>query len=327
MTAGTTPLSTASVWLGLAVETTRGTGVSPTSFIPVRSPVFDPNLAMLEDKGLRGSMVDVYGMIPGIQSGAINFSGDVFMDTFPNLLRCMLGSTDTVTGAGPYTHVMSLLNNTASTANQPPSYSVRTNDGYTSNFITGALLDTLDVKFNAANLLEYSAKYVGLYGGPMGFDATSPSFSTLNPAPTWKTTVKLAGTAFARVSDGEINFKRNVKPIDTIQNSQQPLVIFADRLSLSGKLTVVVYDETELSNYLNDVQPSLEFTFSDTAATANTLDLAMAQVAWKTAKPSLSKEFKEIALEFVAIPNTTNATAGGVSPVKATAVNAQSAAY
>lgn len=85
--------------LGAAVEVTRGTAVAPTAWLPYLSPDYHPNLTQLEDKGMRGSMVDVYDLIPGMRYDELGFSGYPYLDTFPLLLRALLGSTDGVTVA------------------------------------------------------------------------------------------------------------------------------------------------------------------------------------------------------------------------------------
>ena len=90
---------TASSFLGIGVETTRGT-VAPTfTYLPVESPQVTPNITWLEDKGYRGSAAELYGEVPGPRYDGYEAKGKVFLDTFPNLLRAMFGSTDTTVAA------------------------------------------------------------------------------------------------------------------------------------------------------------------------------------------------------------------------------------
>src|SRR5205807_8984768 len=85
--------------LGAAVETTRGTAVAPAFWLPYLEPDLQPMLTMLEDKGLRGSAVDIYNLIPGVRHDELGFKGNPYLDSFPVLLRALLGSSDTVTAA------------------------------------------------------------------------------------------------------------------------------------------------------------------------------------------------------------------------------------
>jgi hypothetical protein len=88
---------TASSFLGLGIETTRGTPITPTNYLPIDSPVLTPMVGWLEDKGYRGSPAEIYGQVPGPQHATYEAKGNVFLDTFPLLLRAVLGSTDTTT--------------------------------------------------------------------------------------------------------------------------------------------------------------------------------------------------------------------------------------
>lgn len=88
-------------YAGIAVETTRGTPVAPASatWIPTEAPDWTPNVTWLKDESLRGSAVDIYSQQAGVQSDKIGMKGMVYLDTFPNFLRAILGSADTVTTA------------------------------------------------------------------------------------------------------------------------------------------------------------------------------------------------------------------------------------
>lgn len=92
------PLPTSQSYIMLGKESTRGTTVAPTVSLPVKAPAPFDNYRMLEDLGLRGSMGDVYNLIQGVGNQEYACAGDVFPDTFPNLLMGLLGS-DTATAA------------------------------------------------------------------------------------------------------------------------------------------------------------------------------------------------------------------------------------
>ena len=63
-------------FLGIAKETTPGTYVAPVDYLPVRT--FDPDhkIKYLEDKGIRGSMVDTYGLVQGPAHSEYSFGGE-----------------------------------------------------------------------------------------------------------------------------------------------------------------------------------------------------------------------------------------------------------
>jgi Phage tail tube protein len=83
--------------IGLAVETERGVPVAPTLWLPVMGPKYKPDLQLLPDEGLRGSMVTLYDEVPGLRFDSHGFDIYPYLDTFPALLRACLGSKDTKT--------------------------------------------------------------------------------------------------------------------------------------------------------------------------------------------------------------------------------------
>jgi hypothetical protein len=83
--------------VGIAFETVRGTPVEPAYWIPVQSPKYKPDLKMLPDEGLRGSMVKIYDEIPGLRMDTHAWDQHPYLDTLPVLLKALLGSDDSFT--------------------------------------------------------------------------------------------------------------------------------------------------------------------------------------------------------------------------------------
>lgn len=93
-------------YVGFAVETTQGTAVVPAVTVPVEK--FDPfdQPTWIDDKSLRGSMVDLYGVVQGVKHTEADFSGPAYLDTFPYLLSNVFGDivySGTYTGTGTTT--------------------------------------------------------------------------------------------------------------------------------------------------------------------------------------------------------------------------------
>lgn len=85
--------------VGLALETTRGQAEAPAFWLPTMSPKYKPDLTLIEDKTLQGSMVDTYDLVRGLRYDSHGWSSHPYLDSFPNLLRAEFGSPDTVTAA------------------------------------------------------------------------------------------------------------------------------------------------------------------------------------------------------------------------------------
>lgn len=315
------PFSAARQWVGLGIETVRGTAVAPTLFVPAKSPSWVPVITELDDVGVRGSMVDKYDQIAGLRHDTFDFSCDVFADTFPAFVRACLGSTDTMTGSGPFVHTLGLLN---TTDGQPPSYTISYFDGMEMWQLPAGQLDQLDVKFNATALLELTPKF--LSNPAATASAASPSFSTVEAAPSWDCVVSLGGSPITKTVDGGITLVRGTKAIEAITGTQLPYRLWAGPLQTSGSLTVVMESDTELNYYINNTKGiPLDVTFTDNSG--NLIEFHLSTPAWKSGKKAPNGDYMEVQLAFTGLPNSTDAVAGGVSPIKVTTTNSRSTVY
>ena len=85
--------------LGLAKEVTKGTPVNPAYWLKVKNPKWKPELVLLQDDTLQGSMVKIYDLVPGMRHDVNSWDGFPYMDTFPLYAVGGLGSADTTTVA------------------------------------------------------------------------------------------------------------------------------------------------------------------------------------------------------------------------------------
>jgi hypothetical protein len=307
--------------MGIAKEAPGAWGVpvAATAFLPIGPPTPKDVVKLAQDKGLRGSMTDTYGEIQTVKHSTFDFGGDVFPDTFGFLLTGILGDITTTGSAAPYTHAIALLN---TADGQPPSYTIT--DAYSVNTrqYPGAKFSDLDIKFSADGLLTYTAKTVAIPSVPT--TAPAPSYTAVPPIASWVGVVTIGGTQSMSVLDGNITIKRAVSVVDTVDGSQAPHSLWSGPVSVSGKLTLVMEDEVQLTNYLTNNQPSLDVNFSTgTGAALSQVKLHMSQVAYQSADITRGKDFVELPISFTAIANTTDIGASaGYSPIKATLQNA-----
>lgn len=318
--------SNSSSWTGLALEAIRGTAVAPTIFVPSKSPKITPVLTENDDDGLRGSMVKVYNQIPTVRHDTYDFTCDAYLDTLPNLIRGILGGPDAVTGVAPnFTHTFSLLNNDA-LGNQPPSYTLSDYDGFSLRQITAAQIDEVALKFTATGLVDCTVKALG-NAFVTNAVVPAPSFSTVEAAPAWKTTAMVNGVPLGTIIDGTLTLKRGVKPIDTL-GQQNPYRLWAGPLDIMATLNVINTNDAELNYYLNNTVIPINLSFTSPSSVGYSFGFDLNTCKVKTGAQSRgSNEMIETAISIQPLPNATDATAGGVSPVRFTAVNAQSAVF
>ncbi|MHB8671097.1 MAG: phage tail tube protein [Acidimicrobiales bacterium] len=229
----------------------------------------------------------------------------------------------TIGRTGINNHSMGLKN---SGNGQPTPFTI--DDQYVANNrqIPGAVFHELGLKFMADGLLQYTAKAAAWASVSAGLPAQS--FSTVVPQPAWACIASIGGASSALVQSADITIKRTeAKPIFTLQGTQNPFRIWVGSLDVAGKMVLVMEDDTQLTNYLTNAQPALDFTFQPLAQAAiqNQLKLHMSQPAYTMAKPMQSgKSWVELEVDFRAIANTADVGASGLySPIKATVQSAK----
>ena len=331
------PFLSANGWLGLITEVTRGTtpGSGTVAYIPTMDPKLTPNLTWLNDPSFRGSPVENYDQVPATRHDEIEFKTYLYNDTFPYILRGLLGSTHTTAGSGPYTHTIGLLS-APTTGSQPPSYSICLFDAADYYIVSGSQADSVELSFGASAAVEATVKYKGnpwttpTTAAPAPF--TSPSFSSIVLAPAWDTTISIAGSQSYAVQDGKLTISRKTEPIFT-EGQQGPNPVFAGTCEVSGSLTLVVnsnadpFSTSSTPTALVRNQQATVLTFNDpNSAVVTSLAITMSKTQFQKPQRSQGKSFVEISVDFVAVANSTDAISG-YAPLKTVTTNSVSTSY
>jgi hypothetical protein len=313
-------------YLGIAKEATRGTAVAPTDFIPVMKDALKPVdiVDPLYDTGLRGSNALNYNYIPGRTRSTVDFGGAVFADTVGYGIAGLLGSVATTGASAPFTHTISLFNSLTSGGDvQPISYTMTDFYAVDVRSYPGCQFSDFSLKFNADGMLEYDAKSTG-WASETVSDPT-PTFSTILPTPVWRGTVSIGGSTVATAMTGNIDMKRPATPIYGISNTQDPYQVFLGPLEVTGKITFVMEDDSELLNFLNNTQPALVFNWNyGTGAAEVQIQATLTKGAYTTGVIERGEDFVQVSVDFNAQANTTDdGASGGFSPIKWVLKNAK----
>jgi hypothetical protein len=121
-----------------------------------------------------------------------------------------------------------------------------------------------------------------------------------------------------------VSIKRPVTPIQTLDSTQHPYKVFSGAVSVDGKLTFVMEDDTHLLNMINNSQPALDLLLSTGAgASLQQVQFHLTKCAYRTAKPARGQEYVQVDVGFQGLANTTDATTAGTgySPCKVTIKN------
>jgi len=313
-------------YLGIAKEATRGTAVAPTDFIPVMKDALKPVdiVDPLYDTGLRGSNALNYNYIPGRTRSTVDFGGAVFADTVGYGIAGVLGSVATTGASAPYTHTISLFNSLASGGDvQPISYTLTDFYAVDVRSYPGCQFSDFSLKFNADGMLEYDAKSTGFQSEVVS-DPT-PTFSTVLPTPVWRGTVSIGGSAVSTAMTGNIDMKRPATPIYGISTTQDPYQVFLGPLEVTGKITFVMENDSQLLNFLNNTQPALVFNWNyGSGASEVQIQATLTKGAYTTGVIERGEDFVQVSVDFNAQANTTDdGASGGFSPIKWVLKNAK----
>lgn len=313
-------------YLGIAKEATKGTAVAPTDFIPVSKDSLKPVdiIDPLFDQGLRGSNVLNYNYIPGRSRSTVDYGGAVFADTVGYAIAGLLGSVATSGASAPFTHTISLFNSLTSNVDvQPISYTLTDFYAVDVRSYPGCQFSDFSLKFNADGMLEYDTKTTG-FASELVADP-SPSFSTVLPTPVWRGTVSIGGSAVTTAMSGNIDMKRPATPIYGISNTQDPYQVFLGPLEVTGKITFVMENDSQLLNFLNNSQPAIVLNWAYGAgASAVQIQATITKGAYTAAVIERGEDFVQVTIDLNAQSNTTDAgSSGGFSPIKWVLQNAK----
>lgn len=313
-------------YLGIAKEVTKGTIVAPTDFIPVAKDSLKPVdlIDPLFDTGLRGSNVVNYNYIPGRTHSTVDFGGAVFADTVGYAIAGLLGSVATTGVSAPYTHTISLKNSLTSGADdQPISYTLT--DFYAADVRSypGCQFSDFSLKFNADGMLEYDTKTTGFASSTVS-DPT-PTFSTVLPTPVWRGTVSIGGSAVSNAMNGNIDMKRNVTPVYGIAATQDPYQVFLGPIEVTGKITFMMENDDELTNFLSNTQPAVVLNWAyGSGSTELQVQATITKGAYTAAVIERGDDFVTVSIELNGQGNTTDAgSTGGYAPIKWVLKNAK----
>lgn len=247
--------------------------------------------------------------------------------TIPLLFPLVYAQAEGASVVGLTTHQFSLLNNSPSTGNQPPSMTIADFAGETSwRQLTSAQLDGLNIT-GAADALP-KAK-VNWFCDPAVAPGSPPSasYTTAESPPGWTAQLILGGDPVGYVVSWEADFKRGVKAISAITGTQQYWQYFAGVLAATAKLTVLEDQAaTWLTAFESGSTESVDLTVYD-IKNGWAINIHSSKAKITAGSLDRSKEWLEVPLELHLLPTATDALAGGVSPCQITVANGVSTSY
>lgn len=209
---------------------------------------------------------------------------------------------------------------------QPSSYTFTDFYGVGTRQYPGAVFSECAFKIPADGLLTYSAKAMALPSVPT--TQPIPSYTSVKAIAGWSGVAKFAGvTTGVKLASGDITLKRKTTPIQLVNGVQAPSNIWASAVGVDFKFELIAEDDTHLTNYLTNAQPSFDLTFTQGAgASLASVGLHLSQAGYTAADIDRGKDWIQFSVSGKGLFNASDAgRSGGFSPIKATIQNAVTA--
>lgn len=294
------PKLSANGHIGLAWETTYGTAVVPTTWLPYNTLKSEDAIKKVNDTSIRAALVKDMQVYNTTRQGQVDMELDLYPEPIGYFIKAILGAGGySVTGTGPYTHTFKVSNTMPQSLTLSDYSSIATQE----RSFAGSVINELGFKFDTGEVFKANAKFMSKASTLV--TATTPTYTATNPFLGFQATLKLGGTTNANLIGGEFNIKRDVALHFTATNTQDVAKFSAGRIEITGKLSFIPEDETELLIYLNGTQQSLELLFTRDANT--TFDAMFNKVDFTKANVDRGSEYIKVDAEFRAIYNSTDA--------------------
>lgn len=294
--------------LGIALESTRGTVVAPTYWVPYNSVSFDDKAVIVDSEGAFGNIADTYEsyVVKKFAEGEIEF--DLDDKAIGVILAAVAGAAPSSAGSTNYTHTYTLSN-----TNQHKSLSIYVQDPNLSRMYRLSMIDKFTIKIDREGLVKCTVSFRSAQG--QDWATLTPVYTALgNKFIHRHLTFKIAADVSSIAAASPINLDSlefNVmKAIEDFQDlgTVSPSDILNKALSVEGSIDLGFNDATYKNYMLNGTTRAMDITL--TYGTNNSLQIQMPKVRFANWEPN--KAINEIArekIEFKAQYDLTNTLA------------------
>lgn len=235
--------------LGIAIESTRGTPVSPTFWVPDASLSFHDVIEEAREEQGQGVIADSDAKYVVQKMGQGEVEAQIYDKALGVILSGLMGASPSTGGGPPYTHTYTLAN-----TNQHKAISLYWKDPDRSYMFALGMLDTLKISVAPNGLVQWTLGYMSKTA--KDWASQTPSYTSLGAK--WlhqHLAVKLASavgglSAATAISlkSLELNIEKNTV-FDSVMGTVEPEDILNQQLSVSGSLELNLEDDT-YRNYM-----------------------------------------------------------------------------
>jgi hypothetical protein len=283
-------------YVGYGVETTEGTAVAPTFFVPVDSFSFEDSNDFLVPDQIRGSRDRSIAMAaPYSVSGSME-AALIPVDIGPLLLSAFSATVASSSyGGGGYQHIF-----TPGSAEPTLTFESSAADILVMRY-SGVRVNTLELKAAFGEIVMATFGLEGLNREKQG-SASSEDYSDVVPFHFSGASVKVDGTQVCTVQDATFSVGNNLERIGTLCKTRAWRRMALGMRDVNLSLTVDFTDDEEYDRFLTEDEFDVELHFEaatiPTTSNKYTLVIAIPKVKWnKVGLPLSAGDYLQQSIE------------------------------
>jgi hypothetical protein len=256
-------------YVGIAKETTFGTAVAATAFLPVESAEATTDPQNYYPEQIKGTRSKSQG-VPMGRKNELSLAQDAEPSTLGHWLLAALGKVDTTAGGttGTYNHVFT-------PANTLPSYTVEKYDGVMTQQIAGSKCDsmTLSVEAGGDGVFKIEADFLAQSISDKEAQAT-PSYTDKAPFTFYQVSAQKGGVETTDVKNFEIEVSNNLKDDKYVLRKSRDVKDIPEgmrEVTFSGEMYFV--NKAAFIDFMDGKSESLKFTVDTVGGDQLVIDL------------------------------------------------------
>ena len=262
--------------IGLGKETVRGTGVSPTYWIPKSNITFEDKVVKAISTLNYGNIGEGNQELVALKHAEGNLEGDILDKSFGLLLLAAFGTVASAAYLSAYKHTYTLQND-----NQHDSLTIAiddTLDATSDKTFELAMLNSLEISATPDNIVKFTANFMSKSSQDGNYTATYVAQNKfLGRHVIFKLATLTTGLdAATAVSLKSITLTINKNLLlDNVLGTVQPEDIVNQKISIEGKIELNYTDETYKNLMLNGTYNAMRIDIVNTDVTIGTTNPAL----------------------------------------------------
>lgn len=244
--------------LGVAIEATRGTAVSPTFWVPNVTMSFGDRTETAREEQGQGVIADSDSSYVVMKMGEGEVEAQLYDKALGVILTGVLGAAPSTAGSNPYTHTYTLSN-----SNQAKSVSLYWKDPDRSDMFALGMVNSFQISVEPNGIVSYTIGFMSKTA--KDWASQTPNFTSLGSKFLHQhLQVRLADTVGAvsaataiSLKNFELNVEKNTM-FDSVMGTVEPEDILNQQLSVEGSLELNLEDDTYRDYMLNGTYKAME---------------------------------------------------------------------